>query len=1784
MKLNHSSEVKKMETLYGSKLLQQSKDHSKELSLLALRTSPGERPFVDVEAHEQLISQLVSLKNEMKLLKSSFVEERRDMKVDFSSKMLAQERAFRSELQEHRDRARTGEDEAVALAELLQSAQAKVATLSVTCQQLEEGRREDHATQTRLRSDLKALQLSVASAYRGEAREDETGVRLSEAHAEAKSRQLSNMVEFLKAQLAAEQQAGRDAGTLLDDSRRLISGLQEELRSRSKENDMLVAGAVEDAERRMEARLLDQANDLSGARARLALAQTQLQEAQVEVTVARQREEATRSSGLKMQAQLALARQESERLGALLMETRALKEPTSGGADDSRTSHEAALRRLDNEKQYLKNQLASEITLKSEMQAALVLCQQQLSEAQVQWRGDVEELREGGAEVKRLAVEREYGLQATAALALADAEQLQLQNTDLRGALGRLRDQVRVEQLANENAKMVHKRLLDELDESRGEVIRLAQGGDALASQHAHELEAQRRAAEQRVCESDLEANLLRASVSRLHAAVSEAKSEALDAKDGLLLERSTQLRLRATVSIFESLCRLRQRRIQQAFRLWSSNSVLVEVAKQFRVHLEDKVCATLENAEQDKLLALDAVRAAQQGVHEEEIAQLRLELGVESRRLRVALEADREEALCALGKEFDAILMDRELAHKDELNALQENAKGTHASLLEQKEDELRRATFDLEAQLQAERDQALTDADLARLGERILRDEEWSARLQEKEAEQVVAMEIALQSQAAEFEGIRRALDIVREESVVAMAAQCALEEKTRTEELSIKFQSVLARRNSEWEEVMRVQIAEIKTASELRLEEQRLENSISADRAVLELRETLADEAYDSQNARDRDWRDKLLRQEEATSRSFDAEKQRCLSLEASKWQQTLRDAEAAFHLEAVRLRREGWTERDSEARRELEEVRVHAADTRAEVERMGLRRLDEALSSQREMLDDQEARFEGERDVFRKQVAAAEAKVRATEEAHDELQSYIRTKEAEMHELRVESEGMRVSFETVSRAVADKDKRIRLYAKRLQDEVEAERGAAELRVREAVAAADKVAVLHWTERLANREVELLREHEERMVLLKNEAEARTDEITKRFEKMNAKLKEEVAAKIKQTLVEVNQRNRDERDRALGDVLANHESVLTSLRDEQLAALDEIRRRQHEAAELRIRELRELWEDEQFDADKVKERDFQQHTGQLLLQAAAIAETEKLKSLKLEASKWQMLLNESESRIQMAMEVARLGGWEERDKTAQEEVRTLKQRLELASRRSVDVKGELEEQAVLFRNKLDTQAAAHQRELTEKLDSSLLMERTRSDEVWGERLRLAEEAYRAHEGALKAKLQMEAETLDRLKSDFSAQMSRLAQERSDLLELANQKDLEIGHMREAFSSEKADQTMLAENESLLRDMQVQRVHKLVLQELHLKHERAMEESEAKWDHIADNRVKAEALALSVERDIAMAALKAQHNVEVEMLHSNIENLHSDIADKMSGLQLLTKRLEEAEDHLYDAQQKMRSQAVASSFAQWTSVTNGLRLRARMESKLAQVEKDLSDRAVRVQAEHTANLAETTLAALLLADLLQRTESSRKKTYSAVTSHNTEILVERRSQMRQSEKEMQRLGNERATLELDYERIEEEVAALSGQVGDLEEQIHEHNRSSAMQNGRINVAHVRKKRRLDNELEKLLELIEIKRGELLAMDERVTAKGRQRDDKELSLIELQQDVVKVLVDQQRLVLGVVEADREVGELCRRLLDDSGLPWPPPPMVTIDNALSYRQTPRRLLTLNDKL
>jgi hypothetical protein len=217
------------------------------------------------------------------------------------------------------------------------------------------------------------------------------------------------------------------------------------------------------------------------------------------------------------------------------------------------------------------------------------------------------------------------------------------------------------------------------------------------------------------------------------------------------------------------------------------------------------------------------------------------------------------------------------------------------------------------------------------------------------------------------------------------------------------------------------------------------------------------------------------------------------------------------------------------------------------------------------------------------------------------------------------------------------------------------------------------------------------------------------------------------------------------------------------------------------------------------------------------------------------------------------------------------------------------------------------------------------------------------------------------------------------------------------------------------------------------------------------------------------------------------------------------------------------------------------------------------------------KVSTKAQKKLDNMTLTALQFSAVLAQTEGARKRMHESLVSYKTETLIEKRTQIKMLERDLERLNAERDNLEEQRESMDEEVAGLEAQVREIEDQMRDHNRNSSMSNGRINVAHARKKRRLDSELERILELIEQRRLQMSELDERVGLAGRARDEKENRMIDLEKDLVQVLLEQQKMVLGLVESAK-FEDKNKVLTSVAALPWPPKQNATIGYVKSLRK------------
>ena len=367
-------------------------------------------------------------------------------------------------------------------------------------------------------------------------------------------------------------------------------------------------------------------------------------------------------------------------------------------------------------------------------------------------------------------------------------------------------------------------------------------------------------------------------------------------------------------------------------------------------------------------------------------------------------------------------------------------------------------------------------------------------------------------------------------------------------------------------------------------------------------------------------------------------------------------------------------------------------------------------------------------------------------------------------------------------------------------------------------------------------------------------------------------------------------------------------------------------------------------------------------------------------------------------------------------------------------------------------------------------------------------------------------------------------------------------------------------------------MQELKFSKAKKHAIRDLEREQNEAMEAVEAKYKEIAERRIVVERTKLEEDMNLQIHQLQTESEGLITGLETAVAELKAERDNLSKDLDQTSSKLEDTEDTLYDLQTKTKRNQKESSVTLWRQLIAQQKMKSKYESHMDDMELDFENREKKLAEEMANEQNEMILAALKLASLLGDIEDQRNRIHRTLTQFRTEELMEKRTLIRVLEKDFERLTMEKDSLEEQRDLMEEEIEDLEGQVRSLEDEIREHNRTSSMQNGRINVAHARKKRRLDGELERIRETIEQRRINMGEMDERAADKARERDNKESEMVDLEKLVVGILVEVQIKVLKGIEEMKGTAEDKYLVLSVARLPWPPPDAPSIEDVVQMQK------------
>eukprot|EP01034_Spumella_vulgaris_P024755 gene24755-31132_t len=792
-------------------------------------------------------------------------------------------------------------------------------------------------------------------------------------------------------------------------------------------------------------------------------------------------------------------------------------------------------------------------------------------------------------------------------------------------------------------------------------------------------------------------------------------------------------------------------------------------------------------------------------------------------------------------------------------------------------------------------------------------------------------------------------------------------------------------------------------------------------------------------------------------------------------------------------------------------------------------------------------------------------AAEDKQNALDAAYTEYQTQTQQLETDfafdLNKARVdcEMEILRVSElkDIQYEALHDRLKEAALVAKELAHE----------QLLKAEAAKEEEMNVLWTEKLKVFEAELQQTHQKVLsnlqidndcVLHSQQAEHR-QKVTALNEKHERHLQitiEGLEAKHHQFLEELQIQKEQDLLQLEADVRAEE----TINQQKQRAEM-------HESTESRIRELRELWQAEFDEKMVVKTQEFEALLVEKMEEFSKSVEVDKQRAVKLEGSKWKQALKDLEQTNELTVMKMRAEVMQQKDAEYKVELERATNRFEAQKQKEFtlhlsvieDIKKEhklvLERQS----NKFELQCEVLRVEVESAVKQSY-------DAEWNEKMR---HLLLDCEQGWKAKIAKEKEKSENLRNDLTQTTALFVEERSTLQRAVAKCDDRVASME---SMNKADMQQLRAELEAEREMSKLEEHE------HHKQLRAVfdaekvqlgEEIETKFKVISDNAIKAEQQRLAADLERQMTAIQEESEKLVGSLEKAMSGLKAEKTELATQLETLTVKLEDTEDVLYDLQQETKRVTKEASLTLWKSVTNTIKMQQRFQRGIEEFDVEARKRHDATKREMQTKLNESTLLAMQLTALLQDVEANRKKSHSILSGYKSEDIATKRSAVRLLERELERITLEKDSLEEQRELMESDVLQLEGQVRELEEHIREHNRESSMTNGRINVAHARKKRRLDSELERMLESIEQKRHNMAQLDQRVAEKGRERDEKELDMIDIEKQLMGILLEQQRHVLGHIDESRSIEDRCKVLVSVARLPYPVSANPTIGEVIA---------------
>ena len=579
-----------------------------------------------------------------------------------------------------------------------------------------------------------------------------------------------------------------------------------------------------------------------------------------------------------------------------------------------------------------------------------------------------------------------------------------------------------------------------------------------------------------------------------------------------------------------------------------------------------------------------------------------------------------------------------------------------------------------------------------------------------------------------------------------------------------------------------------------------------------------------------------------------------------------------------------------------------------------------------------------------------------------------------------------------------------------------------------------------------------------------------------------------------------------------------------------------------KERQEAEGRLEAAQSQWNAE---LDKMKENwqtDMEADYAERLRDVAEQDKDKRQKAVRLEAGKWQKALRETEDRIEAERMSSFRKGAAERDVVAQKEINDLRAAANIALEKVKDsakdsLKQALGESAAQL--KLAREHAA--REMANAIEKGLREATEDKRKAVEDALDIfGKSAEKKREESVTAATAREQMATKRVTAELE---SVTASWRTDQTELVNLKQ-QLDHYKVNSQSEMKNHILAAEEAAAKAreqyDLQLEGGLKRLRELMEEAKMKEMEAADGKWLEEKDNAVREAQKAAEKEMENALGALEAESEKLISSLEQAMAGLRRSKQETEKELAETKGMLEENEDSIYDLQTAAKVKAKENSFGMMKLTTGAIKQRIMYLKMVDDKEKEKQNEMVFMGKEAERSDEKRRREINVLEGILDACKQQRELMHETLVNHKRETLVEHKVQSGVISRELESIALDRDSVEGQREALQSQLGSMESSLKDLEEQINIHAKTSTIQGGRVNVSHARKKRRLDEEFEALLEGMEQKREELSGVDEKLKELMMNKEEAEDRMKQLERTLVEVLVEQQKKLLTILASKPE--------------------------------------------